>query len=71
MVAVSMVRTTPPKEEKVGTSLAEAPTAQALVARPRSKVPDDTRADDNPELLNFGRVQDRLPDELLATELLA
>jgi hypothetical protein len=66
MVAVSMVRTTPPKEEKVGTSLAEAPTAQALVARPRSKVPDD-----NPELLNFGRVQDRLPDELLATELLA
>jgi hypothetical protein len=31
-----MARTTPPKEEKVDTSSAEAPTAQPLVARPGS-----------------------------------
>jgi hypothetical protein len=48
-----MVRTTPFKEDKVGTSSAEAPTAQALVARPRSKVPNDDLADDDPDLLNF------------------
>jgi hypothetical protein len=49
-----MVRTTPPKEDKAGTSSAEAPTAQALVAQPGSKVSDGTLADNNPELLNFG-----------------
>jgi hypothetical protein len=52
-VAVSMVRTTAPKEDKVGTSLTEAPTAQALVARQGSKVLDDTLVDDDPDLLNF------------------
>jgi hypothetical protein len=31
-VVAPMDRTTPPKEDKVGTSSAEAPTAQALVA---------------------------------------
>jgi hypothetical protein len=49
-----MVRTTPPKKDKVGTSSAEAPMAQALVARPGSKVSYDTLADDDLELLNFG-----------------
>jgi hypothetical protein len=49
-----MVCTTPPKKDKVGTSLVKAPTAQALVARQRSKVSDDTFADSDLELLNFG-----------------
>jgi hypothetical protein len=48
-----MVRTTPPREDKVGTSSVEAPTAQALVARSGSKASDDNLADDDPELLNF------------------
>jgi hypothetical protein len=53
MADVSVVRTTPPKEDKVGTSSVEPPTAQTLAAQSRSKVPDDTLADDAPELLNF------------------
>jgi hypothetical protein len=53
MADVSVVRTTPPKEDKVGTSSVEPPTAQALAAQSRSKVPNDTLADDAPELLNF------------------
>jgi hypothetical protein len=48
-----MVRTTPPREDKVGTSSVEAPTAQALVARSGSKASDDNLADDDPELPNF------------------
>jgi hypothetical protein len=48
-----MVHTIPPKEDKVGTSLMEAPMAQVLVAQPGSKVPDDNLADDDPDLLNF------------------
>jgi hypothetical protein len=48
-----MVRTTPPKEDKVDTSSAEAPTAQALVTRPGSKVSDDNLVDDDRDLLNF------------------
>jgi hypothetical protein len=48
-----MIRTTLPKVDKVGTSSAEIPTAQALVAQPRSKVPDDNLADNDPSLLNF------------------
>jgi hypothetical protein len=48
-----MVHTTLPNKDKVGTSLAEAPTAQALVAQPRSKASDDNLADDDPDLLNF------------------
>jgi hypothetical protein len=50
---VSMVRTTPPKEDKVDTSLAEVPTTQALEVRPGSKAPDDNLADNDPDLLNF------------------
>jgi hypothetical protein len=49
-------RTTLSKEDKVGTSLAEAPMAQALVARPKSQVPDDNLGDDNSDLLNFAVV---------------
>jgi hypothetical protein len=52
-VVEPMDRTTPPKEDKVGTSSAEAPTAQALVARPESEAPDDNLGDDNLNLLNF------------------
>jgi hypothetical protein len=48
-----MVRTTLPKEDKVGTSSVEAPIDQALVARPRIKAPNDNLADDDPDLLNF------------------
>jgi hypothetical protein len=42
-----MVRTTPPKEEKVDKSSVEAPTAQALVAQLGSKVSNDNLADDD------------------------
>jgi hypothetical protein len=48
-----MVCTTLLKVDKAGTSSAEVPMAQALVARPRSKALDDNLADDNPGLLNF------------------
>jgi hypothetical protein len=52
-VAEPKVRTIPPKEDKVDTSSAEDPTAQALVARSGSKAPDDNLTDDDPDLLNF------------------
>jgi hypothetical protein len=48
-----MVHTTLPKEDKAGTSLVEPPTTHALVARSGSKVPDDSPADDDLDLLNF------------------
>jgi hypothetical protein len=48
-----MVCTTPPKEDKADTSLAEVPTTQALVARLGSKALDDNLADDDPDILNF------------------
>jgi hypothetical protein len=48
-----MVHTTLPKQDKADTSSVEAPTAQALVARPGSETPDDSLADDDPNLLNF------------------
>jgi hypothetical protein len=48
-----MVRTTPPKEDKAGTSSAESPMAQAMVARLGSKVLNGNLADDDPNLLNF------------------
>jgi hypothetical protein len=48
-----MVCTTPPKEDKVDTSSVEAPTAQALVARPESKSSDDNLVHDYPDLLKF------------------
>jgi hypothetical protein len=51
-----MDRTTPPKEDKVDTSSAEVPTAQALVARSESKAPDDNLGDNDPNLLNFAIV---------------
>jgi hypothetical protein len=41
----------------VDTSSAEAPTAQALVARPGSKTLDNNPADDDPDLLNFTAVE--------------
>jgi hypothetical protein len=55
-----MVNTTPPKEDKAGTSSAEAPTAQALVAQQGSKPSDDTLADDDPNLLNFDAVESEI-----------
>jgi hypothetical protein len=54
--AESLVRTTPPKEDKVDTSSVEVPTAHALVARPGSKARDDNLVDDNLDLLNFTTV---------------
>jgi hypothetical protein len=51
-----MVRTTPPKVDKVDTSSAEAPMAQALVALPGSKALDDNSVDDDADLLNFTAV---------------
>jgi hypothetical protein len=44
------------KEDKVDTSSVEVPTAPALVARSKSKAPDDNLGDDNPDLLNFAAV---------------
>jgi hypothetical protein len=55
-----MVRTTLPKVDKAGTSSTEVPTAQALVARPGSKAPDDNLADDNAGLLNFTAVESEI-----------
>jgi hypothetical protein len=52
-----MVRTTPPKEDKVDTLSAELPTAPALVARLGSEVLDDNLADDDPSFLNFDPVE--------------
>jgi hypothetical protein len=49
-------RTTLPKEGKVDTSSAEAPTAQASVARPESKASDGNFGDDAPDLLNVAVV---------------
>jgi hypothetical protein len=49
----SMDRTTSPKVDKIDISSAEGPTAQALVAKSRSKASDDAPIDDNPNLLNF------------------
>jgi hypothetical protein len=52
-----MVCTTPLKVDKANISSSEAPVVQALVARPESKVPDDTLVDDDPDLLNFTIVE--------------
>jgi hypothetical protein len=51
-VVVPMDRTTPSMEDKVGTSSAEAPMTQALVARPESEASDDNLGGDAPILLN-------------------
>jgi hypothetical protein len=53
--AVSRARTIPPREDKAGTSSMEAPMAQALAARSRSKASDDTLADDNCNALIFAK----------------
>jgi hypothetical protein len=53
LVVVPIVCTIPPKEDKACTSSVEAPMAHALVAQPGNKAPDDNRADDDPDLLNF------------------
>jgi hypothetical protein len=55
-----MVHTSPPKEDKVGTTSAEATTAEALVARPESKALDDNLADDDPDLLNFYTAESKI-----------
>jgi hypothetical protein len=47
-----MAHTTLPKEDKVGTSSAEGPTAKALVAQPGNKTSDDNLGDDDSDLLN-------------------
>jgi hypothetical protein len=47
-----MVHTTPPKKDKVDTSLVEDPTAQTLAARPGSKAPDDNLTYNDPDLLS-------------------
>jgi hypothetical protein len=56
-VAEPIDRTTLPKVDKVSISLVEVPTAQALVARSRSKAPNDDLVDDDPGLLNFTTVE--------------
>jgi hypothetical protein len=55
-----MARTTPPKDDKVDTTPAEAPMAQALVAQPGSKASDDNLVDDDPDLLNFDAVGSKI-----------
>jgi hypothetical protein len=59
-VVVSTDHTTTPKEDKVGTSSVEVPTAQALVARLGSKALDDTLIDDDPDLLTSGAVESKI-----------
>jgi hypothetical protein len=49
-----------PKEDKAVTSSMEAPTAQASLARLGSKAPDDSLADDDPDLLNFAMVESKI-----------
>jgi hypothetical protein len=49
----SMVRTTMLKLDRAKTSLVEALTILTLVARSRSKAPNDTPFDNDPNLLNF------------------
>jgi hypothetical protein len=46
--------------DKAGTPSAEVPVAQALVARLRSKVPDDDLIDDDPGLLNFAAMESEI-----------
>jgi hypothetical protein len=55
-----MVRTTPPKEDKVDTSLVEDLTTQALVARLGSKMSDDNLVDKNPDLRNSDVVESEI-----------
>jgi hypothetical protein len=59
-VVAPKVHTTPPKEDKVDTSSAEAPTAQALVAQLGNKAPDDNLTDDDLDLLNFATAESEI-----------
>jgi hypothetical protein len=60
LVAEPMVHTTLPNVDKAGTSSTEVPMAQALVARPRNKAPDDNLADDDLGLLNFTTTKSKI-----------
>jgi hypothetical protein len=55
-----MVRMTPPKEDKVDTSSAEATMAQAIVAQLGSKAPGDNLVDTDLSLLNFGVAESKI-----------
>jgi hypothetical protein len=55
-----MVRTTPPKKNKVDTSSVEAPTAQTLVTQLGSKASDDNLTDVDPDLLNFAATESEI-----------
>jgi hypothetical protein len=55
-----MVHTTLPKVDKAGTSSTEVPTAQVLVARPRSNASDDNLTDDDPGFLNFAMAESEI-----------
>jgi hypothetical protein len=55
-----MVCTTLPKVDKAGTSSAEVPTAQALVAQLGSKASDDDLVDDDPSLMNFTTAESKI-----------
>jgi hypothetical protein len=57
---MSMVRITPPKEDKVDTSSAKAPTAQALEAQLVSKTLNDNLVDVDPNLLNFDAAESEI-----------
>jgi hypothetical protein len=59
-VVEAIVHTTPPKEDKVDTSLVEAPTAQALVARLGSQASDDNLVDDDISFLSFSKVESEI-----------
>jgi hypothetical protein len=52
-VAMSIVRTTLPKGDNMGTSSVEPPMAWTLVAQPGSKALDDNLAGNDPDFLNF------------------
>jgi hypothetical protein len=47
-------------DDKVGTSSADALTAQALVARLGSKAPNDNITDDDPDPLNFTAAESKI-----------
>jgi hypothetical protein len=55
-----MACTTPPKKDKVDTSSAEGPMAQALVAWLGSKALDDNLVNDDPDLLNFCTTESKI-----------
>jgi hypothetical protein len=60
LAVMSMVHTTPHKENKVDTSSMETPTVQALVAQPGSKASDDNLINDDPGLLNFNAAESEI-----------